>query len=198
MDLSKISEKFKNLISKKHVANIIVVMAVLVIALIAYSDFFIKSSDSKNIMKSPLDDVYVNSAQVELTEEDVLESKLKTILENMRGVGQVEVMITLEMGSEIIPASNIVQSYDTTEENDSNGGVRVMTSQSSTQNIVISNNNSGTSQKPIVLKEIKPQINGVIVVAEGADDIEVKAKLYEAVKTVLQVPGHKVQIYPKN
>lgn len=114
----------------------------------------------------------------------------------MRGVGKVEVMITLEMGSEIIPASNTVNTNNTTEEKDSNGGVRVMTSQSSTQNIVTSN--TGNSQKPMVLKEIKPQVNGVIVVAEGAENIEIKAKLYDAVKTVLQVPGHRVQIYPKN
>lgn len=196
MDFSKFSEKLKEVVSKKYVANIIVVMAVLVIALIAYSDFFIKSSNTKSNPGSFNDDVLVQTMNRELTEEEAIEEKLKTILETMRGVGRVEVMVTLEKSSEIIPASNTIQSYDTTEENDSSGGVRVMTSQSSTQNIVTSNN--GNSQKPLVLKEIKPQVNGVIVVAEGAENIEVKAKLYDAVRTVLQVPGHKVQIYPKN
>ena len=196
MDFSKIGEKLKDFVSKKHVANIIVVMAVLVIALIAYSDFFVKSSNTKSSPGMFQDDVLVQTVNRELTEEEALEKKLKTILETMRGVGRVEVMITLEMGSEIIPASNTVNSIDTTEEKDSSGGVRLMTSQSSTQNIVTSNN--GSQQKPLVLKEIKPQINGVIVVAEGAENIEVKAELYDAVKTVLQVPGHKVQIYPKN
>jgi len=196
MDMNKIGERLKELVSKKHVANIIVVMAVLVIALIAYSDFFIKSSTNNNSPGIIQDDVFVQTTDRDMTEEEVLEGKLKSILESMQGVGQAEVMITLEMGSEIIPASNTVQSYDTTEEKDSNGGVRQMTSQSSTENIVTSNN--GNSQKPLVLKEIKPLINGVIVVAEGAENIEVKAKLYDAVKTVLQVPGHKVQIYSKN
>lgn len=105
-------------------------------------------------------------------------------------------MITFEMGSEIVPALNTVESRDTTEEKDSNGGTRTLNSESITTNTVISSESGGN--KPLVLKEIKPQVNGVIVVAEGAQDVEVKAKLYEAVKTVLQVPGHRVQVYPKN
>lgn len=49
-----------------------------------------------------------------------------------------------------------------------------------------------------MLREIKPQVRGVIVVAEGAEDIEVKMRLYDAVKTVLQVSGDRVQVYAKN
>ena len=53
-----------------------------------------------------------------------------------------------------------------------------------------------TSDEVVVLKEVKPNIRGVIVVAEGAEDIRVLEALYEAVKTVLGVSGNRVQIFP--
>jgi stage III sporulation protein AG len=53
-----------------------------------------------------------------------------------------------------------------------------------------------TSNDVVVLKEVKPSIKGVIVVAEGAEDLVVLETLYEAVKTVLGVAGNKVQIFP--
>ncbi len=56
---------------------------------------------------------------------------------------------------------------------------------------VVTNSEGGM----IVLKEIKPKVKGVIVVAQGAEDIEVKEMLYEAVKTVLGISGNRVEVY---
>ncbi|SDK51284.1 stage III sporulation protein AG [Natronincola ferrireducens] len=191
-----LNDILKELFSKKYMANILVLLAIALMALIVSSDFLSRDSKTRNTYEDPLGDVLVQQPQQAMTEEEIVEYRLKRILETIRGVGEVEVMITLEMGSEIIPASNSTRSADTTEEKDSNGGTRTMISESTTETIVIANEPSG--HKPLVLKEIKPQVNGVIVVAEGAENIEVKAKLYDAVKTVLQVPGHKVQVYSKN
>ena len=130
------------------------------------------------------------------SEEEIIEGRLKEILQKIKGSGEVEVMVTFELGPEIIPASNTVESKDTTEEKDANGGVRTVISESITQNLVTTNSTSGNS--PLVLKEIKPQVRGVIVVAEGAEDAEVKMQLYDAVKTVLQISGNKVQVYATN
>ncbi|MCC5909941.1 MAG: stage III sporulation protein AG [Clostridiaceae bacterium] len=195
MDNNKWKNGFKEILSKKYIANILVLLAVAVMALIVSNDFLVKDSGSKNFSKDPLDDVLVQQVQQPKTEEEIVEYRLKKILENIRGAGEVEVMITFEMGSEIIPASNTTRSTDTTEENDSGGGTRVIESESITETVVVSNDPG--ENRPLVLKEIKPQINGVVVVAEGADDIEVKANLYNAVRTVLQVPGHRVQVYSK-
>ena len=41
------------------------------------------------------------------------------------------------------------------------------------------------------------KIKGVIVVASGASDPDVKELLYDAVKTSLQISGHQVEIYEK-
>ncbi|ABR48651.1 Sporulation stage III, protein AG [Alkaliphilus metalliredigens QYMF] len=195
MSERKWDEVLKGLLSKKYVANIIVLMAIAVIALIVSSDFLAPNTKPNNIQSDPLGDTLVQQNQGNLTDEERIEGRLKAILENIRGAGTVEVMITFEIGPEIIPASNVVQSQDLTEEKDANGGERTITSTNTNETIVTTNDSGGNN--PLVLKEIKPQINGVIVVAQGAENAEVKRKLYDAVRTVLQVSGHKVQIYPK-
>ncbi|MBU5677568.1 stage III sporulation protein AG [Alkaliphilus sp. MSJ-5] len=196
MRIKEIKDLLKELISKKHVANIIVILAVAIIALIFSSDLLVKDSSSKNNIKETTGDTFVKQEEVFKTEEEIVEVRLKKILERIKGSGEVEVMVTFEMGSEIVPASNTVETKDTTEEKDSNGGIRTVTSQNLTENIVTTNDNTGN--RPLVIKEIKPQVKGVIVVAEGADDIEVKMQLYDAVKTVLQVSGDRVQVYTRN
>ena len=196
MKLNEIKNFFKKLISKKYVANITVLLAIAVIALIFTNDFFLKDSSIKNSAKKINDDILIEQDHEFKTEEEIIEKRLKQILEKIKGSGEVEVMVMFEMGSEVVPASNIVETKDTTEERDANGGVRTVKSQNFTENVVISNDNNGN--KLLVLKEIKPKVRGVIIVAEGADDIGVKMQLYDAVKTVLQVSGDRVEVYARD
>ena len=46
--------------------------------------------------------------------------------------------------------------------------------------------------EPFVVKEIYPEIKGVVVVSDGADDIIVKQNILEAVTTALAIAPHKV------
>jgi len=196
LKLEEIKDLFKELMSKKYVANIVVLLAIAIIALILTGDFFTKNTNIKDNAKKVDRDTFVQDNDMFKTEETIIEERLKQILGKIKGSGEVEVMITFDMGSEIIPASNTVEIKDVSEEKDASGGTRTVQTQNTTENIVISSDNSGN--KPLVLREIKPQVRGVIVVAEGAEDIEVKMRLYDAVKTVLQVSGDRVQVYAKN
>lgn len=179
---------------KKRMYSIIIVIIISVILLISVSDIFPKKVEKNhpnaNLVMENTDN------QKNTTEETYLEDRLEKILSNIEGVKSVEVMITLETNGQVEPAFNKVRSTETTEENDSTGGRRVVTTENLTQTIVTQNNKDGS--EPILLKSIKPQIKGVIVVADGAEDVLVKERLYNAVKTVLQVSGHKVEVYPKN
>lgn len=186
---------FKEFASKKYIANILVLIGIAIMVLIVSKDTFLGNSKKMIKQENTLENTLAPQEYGERTEEELIEYRLKNILENIEGVGDVEIMITFEMGAEIIPASNKSKSSDTTEEKDSGGGARTIVSEDITETVVMTNENYGT--KLLVLKEIKPKVNGVIVVAKGAENIEVKARLYDAVKTVLQIPGHKVEIYPK-
>ncbi len=176
---------------KKKVYSILIMIIISLILLISISDLF-----PRKVEKNPPNaKLVMEKEKIGNTTEEILEERLEKILSNIQGVGEVEVMITLETKGQIEPAFNKVASTETSEENDSTGGRRVVTTENVNQTIVTQNNKEGN--EPILLKSIEPEIRGVIVVAQGAENIKVKESIFTAVKTVLQVAGHKIEVYPK-
>ena len=51
--------------------------------------------------------------------------------------------------------------------------------------------------EPMVINQSNPTVKGVIVTADGADDIKIKRQLTEAVSAVLKVEPHKICIYKR-
>ncbi|QEK12146.1 stage III sporulation protein AG [Crassaminicella thermophila] len=189
----KIIDKFKAYINnngyKKVVYNLIAVIIICIIGLITLDTFFPRSvkNSTNTTIKENNDDVWKSNYQ------DTAEVKLKQILNQIKGVGEVEVMITYETSTEVVPALNVTKSSQITEEKDSQGGTRTTTQNDSSENVVMTNQNDNL----VVIKEIKPQIRGVVVVAEGAGDIKIKLEIIEAVRTIFQIPAHKVMVYEK-
>ncbi|QZY56964.1 stage III sporulation protein AG [Crassaminicella profunda] len=191
----KILDKFKEYISskgyKKIVYNLLVIVIICTIALITWDSFFpVKIKTSNSIIKNnPTNEETVFENEY----EDSDEIKLKKILSNMKGVGDVDVMITYETSTEVVPALNVTKSSQITEEKDAQGGVRTTTQDDLNQNVIMANQN----EQLVVIKEIKPQIRGVVIVATGASDIKIKTELIEAAQTLFQIPAHKVMVYEK-
>lgn len=82
-----------------------------------------------------------------------------------------------------------------TDETDREGGKRKVEDISTDEKLVIVR--SGDQEKPVVVKTEKPKIRGILVVAKGADNIEVKKWIIEAVTRSLDVPSHRVAVLPK-
>ena len=180
---------FKNLNEKdkKKIYSLLTLAVICGIALIAMSGLEDKAISSK-------DEVNNKITQEELSNESskaTLEEKLKNILSQIEGAGEVDVMITYESSEEIQPAFNTTTTEET-KEVDQQGGERTVTTSSENKTMITSSSN-----EPIVIKTNQPKINGVIVVATGAKDLTVKETLYSAVQTALQVQGHQVEIYTK-
>ena len=53
----------------------------------------------------------------------------------------------------------------------------------------------GISQ-PVVIMEERPKAVGVIVVAEGADNLAVREQVANAIQVLLDIPAHKVTVLP--
>ena len=181
---------FKNLNEKdkKKIYSLLTLAVICGIALIAMSGLEDKAVASK-------DEVNNKITQEELSNESskaTLEEKLKNILSQIEGAGEVDVMITYESSEEIQPAFNTNTTTEETKEVDQQGGERTVTTSSENKTMITS-----SSKEPIVIKTNQPKINGVIVVATGAKDLTVKETLYSAVQTALQVQGHQVEIYTK-
>lgn len=186
--LKKIRNHLENLDNRKFMTNIFIVLIMAVGILLVLN---IYTSKYKNPSPGVIKDNSNEYTSLEKASyESYIENRLAEILSKLKGVGQVSVMVTLEDGVEHIPATNITTTRENTKELDSQGGTREIVREDETLQVV------NTSDEVVVLKEVKPNIRGVIVVAEGAEDIRVLEALYEAVKTVLGVSGNRVQIFP--
>ncbi|MDD3850526.1 MAG: stage III sporulation protein AG [Firmicutes bacterium] len=194
MDFGLIKERLRNMGIKRMVQNLLIVAMVAAIIVISTSTFFSKERENRNSIEGT--DIQLNRQSISAaTYEEQLEGKLSGILCQISGVGEVSAMVTLSSGKEVVPAFNTVESGSETNERDSGGGTRSVT-QSSTDKRVASNSGSITADQPLIVKEVMPEVKGVIVVAEGAKNPEVVERLTEAVQTVLGVPAFRVKVYP--
>jgi stage III sporulation protein AG len=112
-----------------------------------------------------------------------LEKQLKTILSQIPGVGEVDIMITLE--GEVMKeiAYNETTSTSATQTSESKDAILVKDANETT---------------PYIVKEKYPEVIGVVVVAQGAENSTVKYYIIEAVKAALDIGSHKIVVIPKN
>lgn len=131
-------------------------------------------------------------------EENRIEQQVKSILQNIAGIGEVDVCISLATSSCYEYATNLKNDERKITEKDNQGGVRTTSEVTKDEEIVLLQGNSGVRGGPLVVQEIKPEINGVLVVAEGAFDARVREELIETIQTVLNVPPYKIKVMPKS
>ena len=125
-----------------------------------------------------------------------LEQRLETILQRMRGVGDVQVMITFRDQGESIVEKDVTMREDTQEgdqkegETDTvNGGSGSCENSETTVYV-----RSDGDETPFVNRAILPKIDGVLIVAEGGDDSEVRKNISESVEALFGLDAHKIKI----
>lgn len=127
--------------------------------------------------------------------EDRYENQLRETLEEIVGLSEVSVMINLAETEKQIYEKNSSSKNQQTSETDREGGTREVTDQSIDEQTVIIRN--GDKEEPLLIQTEKPNIKGVLVVAEGVENVQVKAWVVEAVSRVLDVPAHRISVMPK-
>lgn len=128
--------------------------------------------------------------------EHEYELQMKEALDEMLGVKDVRVVVTIDSSEAKVFEKDKVSKNQTTVETDQQGGQRKVQDESVDEKVVIIRN--GDKEVPIVVETKKPQIRGVLVVARGAQNIQVKKSIIEAVTRALGVPSHRVAVVPKN
>lgn len=121
-----------------------------------------------------------------------LEQRLTKILSEMADVGRVEVMITLKSSRELVVEKETPVSRSTTTETDAQGGSRTVNTSEMEENVIYSTD--GSSNEPYVVKSLAPEIEGVLVVAEGAGSGTVNRTVTEIVQALFDVEAHKVKV----
>ena len=127
---------------------------------------------------------------------EILEERLRAALSQVEGVGETEVMITLKSTQEKQVEKDVNKKENTTQETDSQGGSRNSYSYEEENTVIFAEDGNG-NQAPYVVKELLPEIEGVLVVCEGGDKAGVQTEVYEAVEALLGVPAHKIKVLKK-
>lgn len=197
MELFKrLIEKFRNQSRKKLIENAVIMIIIGVIIIIAGGSLFGKSDQGKKDARAGLqsgNSVETASRAVETESKSDVEKKLAAILSKIEGAGRVDVMITYASDGEIVPAYDTRQNENRTQERVKEGGTRSI-NQSDHEKKIVYEEVQGGGKKPIVIKELKPVARGVVVVAEGARDPVVKEKISRAVRVLMDISIHKVEV----
>ena len=112
------------------------------------------------------------------------------------GVGKVTVNITLESSSEYQFAVNQQVDKTLVTERAQDGSTRTTDEIREDAQVVMKNMAQGKDE-PVIVKEIRPQVVGVMIVAEGANNPLTKEEISKAVQTLLNIPAHRVTVLPK-
>jgi len=120
------------------------------------------------------------------------EVRLEKILSQVTGVGQVDVLITLENGRQSVYAMNEKQS-DEAVSTYSNGEISKSEQTGDTEQSYLLVD-TGSGKAPLELTSSEPTVRGVLVVCEGAHSAVVKKSVFDAVTTSLGVGANQVCI----
>lgn len=164
------SEK-KGLFQKlKGVKNIEIVIA-LVLAAIVLLVFF--GNFGHNTTKE-------NSSEYSFSEYvNGVENKIESVISQIDGAGVTEIVISF--------AGGIQQEYAYTTEKVTDGD---KTTETNTLVLV--------SGKPVLITEKFPEIQGIVIVADGAGDAAVRLEIIRAVQALLQVPNGKIEVFKRS
>lgn len=161
-----------------------------------YNAGIFTSSGQKDAGQQDVVETQTRAVTAESPEEYTayLEGKLKKMLESVRGLGEVEVMITLEASEERIVEKDMTAERSQTEEQDSAGGTRTVSSSNTGYQTVYQENDQGS---PFVVKTLTPKVEGVLVVAEGAGKGNMTSEITQIAQALFGVEAHKVKVLEK-
>ena len=197
MNFKKIIEAFDKLLNKNNISTLLIIALVGILIMIGVSFFkdttstsTIAQADKVNVTAQTTGNSDVAAIQ---NYENTKKQELINILQEIQGVGKVDVVLSVESTSEQVPAVNNNTSDSDTAEKDTSGGTRDTKTSTNGNNIVVTNGDNGTTS-PLILKTYLPKISGVVVTAQGAGNNIVNLQISKAVSILFNIPESKVNV----
>ena len=191
--------------NKRKIENLVFLVILLIVTVVIINYVWSgEKSSNKNVTNSSGKQLAITkntqttgeTNQKNTTNNNDLEQRLENILSNIDGVGDVKVFINYSETSETVAMYNENSKKSTTEETDKSGGVRKVEQTDSQKEIVYQEKNG--NKTPIVQKTVEPKIEGAIITAKGASDINVKTNIIQAVEAATGLATHKIQVFQGN
>lgn len=149
-----------------------------------------KSIQKNEIVDNPTTNTKTNEQKI-FKEE--MERQLSLALEQVQGIGKTKIMITLKATKELIINKDRPIKEEENREKDSTGGERIQSSKEAEETTILVSNDTGT-QIPYVIKELEPEIAGIVVVAQGGDEERIIKEITDACEVLFSLPIHKIKV----
>ena len=120
----------------------------------------------------------------EMEELSVLEEKMETILSSMSGVGQVQVLLTLESDGERHLAQDVELEYS--------GSTASPTDYSKRSEPILMD--GGYGDEAVVIKRVFPTYRGALIVCQGGENPEVKLLVTQAVMSLTGLSADRITV----
>ncbi len=174
--IDKIKSIFTN--KEKRVENLISFLIILIVTLLIINRILKKEDEREYTNKTGVE-LAVSTNSSENLSQDNLEQKLEKILSKINGVGKVSVLITYTESKSIIPIYNTNLNKSKTEENDESGNKKTTETTSEEKEVV-----KDASSNMLTEKTVMPQIEGALVIAQGASNPTIRGDIISAVEAV--------------
>ena len=168
-------EKWLTLLKQKDKRFWLAVVGIAGLLLILFSGMLSGNSDKKEVQTK-------QNENREYTE--YLEEQLEELLCRISGVGECDVLVTLEQGTEYIYATEEKNTLDVSETSeDQRFSTGSKTADEATYILVSTDN----GQQPLLLTCISPKVKGVVVVCGGGGNEAVCTAVTKALSTALNI-----------
>ena len=121
------------------------------------------------------------------------EEKLEESLRFVEGAGKVRVLITLKESEEQVLVKDGTLESQETVETDASGGNRHVVENREEQSVIRTVDDRG-QDVPLVVKTVAPCVEGVVVIAQGADQAQVRRDIIEAIQVLFDIDMNRIAI----
>ena len=180
----------QKLLQNDRARKIMIAVGIAAILLIFLSGFF---GNGKKSAENTTDTAQQTMVGVQSVEEfkTQTENSLTALINEIQGVGNVSVLVTIEKSAQQIYATEEKTTSQTQQDSNTASTTKNQANNSNETKYLVIKNADGT-QQPIAVTEVQPIVKGVVVVCSGGNDPVIQQKVTQAVTTALDITSARV------
>ncbi len=176
---------------KRGIENLVIFLILGVIIIIVASSFFSEGEKQKKDAEAIQTIKLTSNKPVDELQD--FEKRLEQILSEIEGAGNVKVMVTGDSDGEVVHAYNDSEESKLQEEHNDTG-IRSQSNEKRVERELVFMDGETGGRVPVVTQKFKPEVKGVVVVADGAGSSTVRQNILNAVEALTGIPTHRIQV----
>ncbi|MFW5998227.1 MAG: hypothetical protein ACOC1O_02320 [bacterium] len=179
----------------KVIIKYLFILGLIGIMLLMGENLFFTENNVNNTTSDSEKNTDQNRVKEEKTYLEKVSSDLEKLISSAEGIGRVKVQIFPSSSVDYEYEYNTDENNKVTDEIDQNNGERRIKEEQLQKELVILKDANG-NEKPVKSRKNNPEIESILIVAEGAENSKIKYQIYEAVSDFLNLSLHKISVLP--